>query len=124
MLGGTNTSLYTGSVEFIDIPDGEESYWVIPIKSMSLTIIPSFLIIYSSPPITALSVQGNELVFPTTSVSHAAIDTGTTLVGGPQSAIASVYAQIPGSVRGTGDYESYWFYRMSSLVNLKGIEIN
>jgi len=98
MLGGTNTSLYTGEIDFVDIPEGLETYWIIPIKTMT--------------------VQGNELVFPATSISHAAIDTGTTLVGGPPSAIQSIYAQIEGSFPGTGDYESYWFYPCNTPVNI------
>lgn len=48
---------------------------------------------------------------PSGSGSWAAIDTGTTLVGGPPSVIQNVYAQIPGSQAGTGNWEGYWTYR-------------
>ena len=43
---------------------------------------------------------------------QAAIDTGTTLIGGPSAAIAAIFAQIPGSIRGTGQSAGYWSYRM------------
>ncbi|KIJ55496.1 hypothetical protein M422DRAFT_24068 [Sphaerobolus stellatus SS14] len=97
-LGATNTSLYTGEIDFINIPDASGTYWVIPI--------------------TTLTVQGSELAFTSTTIARAAIDTGTTLVGGPPSAIAAIYAQIPGSFAGTGDYQSYWFYPCDTQVDV------
>ncbi len=48
----------------------------------------------------------------------AAIDTGTTLVGGPSSIISAMYAQIPGSRPGTGQYENYYLYPCSTRVNV------
>lgn len=41
----------------------------------------------------------------------AAIDTGTTLVGGPSDVIASIFAQIPGSGPAGDDYQGYYAYR-------------
>jgi cathepsin D len=49
------------------------------------------------------------------SSSPVAIDTGTTLVGGPSEQIGELYAQIPGSAVGTGNYEGYYTYRTHSL---------
>lgn len=43
----------------------------------------------------------------------AAIDTGTTNIGGPSSAIAAIYAQIPGSSAATGQWQGYYQYRTS-----------
>ena len=45
---------------------------------------------------------------------YAAVDTGTTLVGGPASMIAQLYQTIPGSEPGTGDYDGYYTYRTYS----------
>ncbi|KAF8587887.1 acid protease [Ramaria rubella] len=98
-MGTTNTSLYSGDIDFVDIPSGQESYWIIPM--------------------TTLNVQGNAVTLPTGTASYAAIDTGTTLVGGPRSIIASMFAQIPGSAPGTGDYASYWTYPCSTKVNVQ-----
>lgn len=39
-----------------------------------------------------------------------AIDTGTTLIGGPPDVIASIYALIPGAQEATGAYSGYWIY--------------
>lgn len=58
-------------------------------------------------------MNGNSVSLPSGSDSYAAIDTGTTLVGGPPDVIASVYAQIPGSEALSGDNEGYYTYRES-----------
>ena len=61
-----------------------------------------------------LTVQGNSVSLPSGSASYAAIDTGTTLVGGSSSQIQNIYAQIPGSQPGTGNWQGFWLYRTSS----------
>lgn len=58
-----------------------------------------------------LTVHGSSVSLPSGSASFAAIDTGTTLVGGPSSVIQSLYAQIPGSQPGTGNWQNYFTYR-------------
>lgn len=60
---------------------------------------------------TALTVQG-------TSISQgigtiAAIDTGTTNIAGPSSAIQAIYAQIQGSSAASGQWAGYYQYRTS-----------
>ncbi|THU90547.1 acid protease [Dendrothele bispora CBS 962.96] len=74
-LGSRNQTLHKGDIDFQVIPDGQETYWI-----QSLT---------------NLSVQ-----LPATSgpMTYAAIDTGTTLTGGPEDdVIQGIYAQVPGS---------------------------
>jgi hypothetical protein len=61
--------------------------------------------------LAAVSVQGNPVSMPSGSASYAAIDTGTTLIAGPNSSIAAIYAQIPGSSPGTGGWEGFYSYR-------------
>ena len=61
-----------------------------------------------------LTVNGASVTLNSGSASYAAIDTGTTLVGGPPDAIAALYAQIPGSQALTGDNAGYYTYRESS----------
>lgn len=60
---------------------------------------------------TDITVNNNSINAPAGQEAYAAIDTGTTLVGGPPAAIAEVFAQIPGAQPGTGDFESYYTYR-------------
>jgi len=97
-MGATNSSLFTGDIEYIDIPSGAVSYWTLPM--------------------TDLTVQGSSVALSSGSSSYAAIDTGTTLVGGPSAQIAALYAQIPGSSAGTGNYQGYFTYPCSTTVNV------
>jgi hypothetical protein len=48
-----------------------------------------------------------------------AVDTGTTLIGGPQSIVESIYDAIPGSERMTGAYANYYQYPCTSTIDLK-----
>lgn len=90
--GATDSSLYTGDIDYNDVPNGQESYWLQKLSS--------------------LTVQGSTISLNTTdSGSYAAIDTGTTLIGGPADQIAQIYAQIPNSVPGGADYQGYYLYR-------------
>jgi len=97
-MGFVNQSLYSGAIDFQNVPSGSESYWILAMNSMT--------------------VQGNSVTLPTGTDSYAAIDTGTTLVGGPSSAIAAIYAQIPGSAPGSGNYEGYYTYPCNTEVNV------
>jgi hypothetical protein len=58
----------------------------------------------------ALTVQGTAISLG--SGATAAIDTGTTNIGGPSSAIQAIYAAIPGSSAATGEWAGYYQYRM------------
>lgn len=60
---------------------------------------------------TAITSQGGSISVPSGSNALAAIDTGTTLIGGPSDAIAAIYANIPNSQAGTGNLEGYYIYR-------------
>jgi hypothetical protein len=88
-MGYTNTSLYQGNIDYVNIPAGQESYWLIPL--------------------TSITIQGQTIDLGSQS-NGAAIDTGTTLIGGPSDAIVNIYSNVPGAQRGTGDYEGYWLY--------------
>jgi cathepsin D len=96
-MGFVNSSLYTGTIDYQALPS-TPSYWILPM--------------------TSLTVQGNSVTIPSGSSSYSAIDTGTTLVGGPSSVIQSIFAQIPGSQRGTGNWQGYWTYPCSTAVNV------
>lgn len=95
MMGGTNSQLYTGDIDYVNIPTGRQSYWLIPL--------------------TGLTVNGASVLSGSV---NAAIDTGTTLVGGPTDAISSIFAQIPNSQAGTGDLDGYYLYPCSTSVTI------
>lgn len=58
---------------------------------------------------TALTVQGNSVDITTGSTALSAIDTGTTLIGGPSADVASFWAQIDGSRQASGQPGLYAF---------------
>ncbi|KAG8735154.1 hypothetical protein FRC12_018197 [Ceratobasidium sp. 428] len=95
MMGGTNPDLYTGDIDYVNIPNNQESYWLIPL--------------------TGLGVNGVNVI---SGIVNAAIDTGTTLVGGPPDAIAAIFAQIPNSQPGSGDLQGYYIYPCSTAVSI------
>ncbi|KAL0564381.1 hypothetical protein V5O48_017667 [Marasmius crinis-equi] len=95
-MGSVNSTLYTGEIDYNDIPGGKGTYWI---QEM-----------------TSLTVQGNSISLTSGSDSYAAIDTGTTLIGGPPSVVDAIYQQIPNSRLGTGDYDGYYLYPCSTTV--------
>jgi len=78
-IGGTNSSLYTGNINYISLTQAQ--YWMIPMTSMS---------VQGGQPITLSGVNQN-----------AVIDTGTTLIGGPKTILDQLYSQVSGATRGS-----------------------
>ena len=58
----------------------------------------------------AVTVNGKSVTLPSGNV--AAIDTGTTLIGGPSAAVSAIYAQIPGSQQLSGNLAGFYGFRM------------
>lgn len=50
--------------------------------------------------------------------SYAAIDTGTTLIGGPTDVVKEIFSGIPGSAPATGDFKGYYTYPCDQPVTL------
>lgn len=94
-MGFTNSSYYTGDIEYQSLAD-TGSYWLLTVSG--------------------INVQGSSITL--SSSKNAAIDTGTTLIGGPSEDIANIYAQIPGSQAGAGNYEGYYYYPCSTDVTV------
>lgn len=97
-MGTLNSSLYTGDVDFVNLPQDAVSFWTLPLSSMT--------------------VQGNSISLGTGQNTYSAIDTGTTLIGGPQAAVDAIYSNIPGSSPGTGNYEGYYSFPCNTKVNV------
>ncbi|KAJ7906171.1 aspartic peptidase domain-containing protein, partial [Mycena leptocephala] len=77
-LGGTNSSLYHGDIEFLPLTGpSQPTYWLLSVS--------------------AVTVQGQSLNVSTDNGALAAIDTGTTLIGGPATEVRNLWGQIPGS---------------------------
>jgi len=108
-MGATDTTLYTGDIDYVNIPGGKGTYWLLPFTQIVVNGV--------SVPIPAAT--GGGIFGSTGGTPQAAIDTGTTLVGGPPEAIAAIFAQIPGSIRGSGQTAGYWTYPCDSQVNVQ-----
>ncbi|KAJ7257963.1 aspartic peptidase domain-containing protein [Mycena haematopus] len=77
-LGGTNSSLYQGDIEFLPLAGSpsQPTYWLLDVS--------------------AVTVQGQSLNV-SSETTLAAIDTGTTLIGGPAIDVRNLWSQIPDS---------------------------
>ncbi|KAJ3537142.1 hypothetical protein NMY22_g5721 [Coprinellus aureogranulatus] len=106
-MGFANSSLYTGDIDYVDLPV-QGSYWILPITSE-----PTFDVAIR------ITVNNNSINAPAGEQAYAAIDTGTTLVGGPSSVIGEIFAQIPDARPGTGDFESYYTYPCDTQVTVE-----
>ncbi|KAJ7305664.1 aspartic peptidase domain-containing protein [Mycena albidolilacea] len=72
-LGGRNTSLFQGDIEFLNLSmAADPTYWL-------------------------LRVSGKSANVATGNTALAAINTGTTLLGGPTADVHNIWAQVPGS---------------------------
>ncbi|KAF8889728.1 aspartic peptidase domain-containing protein [Gymnopilus junonius] len=73
-LGGTNSSLYSGSIDFQKLPMSTPSFWL-----QNLTVV---------------TVGGRSVQIAS---GLSAIDTGTTLIVGPSTDVAAIWAAVPNS---------------------------
>ncbi|KAJ7705612.1 aspartic peptidase domain-containing protein [Mycena rosella] len=79
-LGGTNSSLFTGDVEFLSLAGDSSTpagFWLLSLS--------------------AVTVQGQSVTIPTGDSALSAIDTGTTAIGGPTDAVSAIWAAVPGA---------------------------
>lgn len=103
-LGGVNNSLFTGDIEYLNMPTTPQgpAFWVLNVET--------------------ITVNGNNIPITTTGgASLAAIDTGTTLLGAPSDAAAAIWNAVGGTPLndGSGLFEfreyTYTFNHPSSL---------
>lgn len=85
-LGGSDPKLYSGEINFNDVID--EGYWMIKVD--------------------AVSIDGEGI--PGSQGLSAAIDTGTSLIGGPSQVVKTLFDKIAGARPGSGTYKGYYIY--------------
>jgi cathepsin D len=96
-LGGANTTLYSGNIEFLNMSSSStQSYWLLEMSSVS--------------------VQGKNVQISTGAMS--AIDTGTTLIGGPSADVQNIWAAVPGSQPMEGDMQGYYSFPCNTEVQI------
>jgi len=74
-LGGSNSSLFTGDIDFVNMPGTQRSFWLLSL--------------------TDVTVQGRKVQITAGPTALSAIDTGTTLIGGPSDDVKAIWASIP-----------------------------
>ncbi|KAJ7782498.1 acid protease [Mycena maculata] len=98
-LGGTNASLFTGNIDFRPMSGGSTpTFWLLSV--------------------TAVNVQGSAITVPTGDSALAAIDTGTTLIGGPSDAVAAIWAAVPGSTIVGDSMPGFYEFPCSTTVSV------
>ncbi|KAG7098251.1 hypothetical protein E1B28_000213 [Marasmius oreades] len=95
-LGGTNSTLFTGDVEFLPAV-GQPSFWLLEMKT--------------------LTVNGKNVPISTGNNAVSAIDTGTTLIGGPGTDVKAFWAAVPGS-NVVSDMPGFFSYPCSTDLNV------
>lgn len=58
-----------------------------------------------------MTVQGNSVSIPTGSDALSAIDTGTTLIGGPSDSVTAIWNAVANSEQLSGEFEGFWAFR-------------
>lgn len=78
-LGGTDSAAITGDIEFHNLAsvDGGPQFWMLQVSGVK--------------------AQGKSVKISTGNAAFAAIDTGTTALGGPSADVAAIWAAVPGS---------------------------
>jgi cathepsin D len=89
-LGGTNSTLFSGDIDFQNMPGQQPSFWLLSL--------------------TGLTVQGNSIQISTGSNALSAIDTGTTLVGGPTTDVQNLWNQVPNSQDLGAQMPGFWAF--------------
>ncbi|EIN11518.1 acid protease [Punctularia strigosozonata HHB-11173 SS5] len=96
--GGVNTTLFSGDIEYNNQPSDETaSFWLLDLQKVTVT--------------------GKEVQLSGGNNALSAIDTGTTLIGGPSTDVANFWATVPGSEALTGSNQGFWSYPCSMQLN-------
>jgi hypothetical protein len=99
----------------------QPSFWILPVTGQCLHVYYLNRLIDTDTKFykTAVSVQGSTLTANPNAQSLAAIDTGTTLIGGPTAVVTEIYSKIPDSQPLSGQMQGYFSIRKTSLVILQ-----
>jgi cathepsin D len=91
-LGGTNETLFSGTLEFYDVK-APLAFWLLALASKYSV---EQDVVCHSQPLSGLTVNGVPVTLSITNAT-CAIDTGTTLIGGPKSDVDALFKNIPQS---------------------------
>ncbi|KAJ7847653.1 aspartic peptidase domain-containing protein [Mycena leptocephala] len=94
--GGTNTSLYTGDIEYLDVRLTSFTYWALNISE--------------------ITVQGSPIII-TGNSRLAAFEIGSTYIAGPSADVAAIWSQVPGSSV-INDSSGFYQYPCTTSLNI------
>ncbi|EKM54825.1 uncharacterized protein PHACADRAFT_258950 [Phanerochaete carnosa HHB-10118-sp] len=101
-LGGTNSSLFTGNIEFLNLTAtdsiSDATFWLLELSSVT--------------------VNGQSVSISTGAAAVSAIDTGTTLIGGPSDGVQAVWQAVPNSQALSGDMEGFFSFPCDTSVQV------
>jgi len=89
-LGGINSSLYQGDIEFLPTVLATPSFWTLTMSSLTL--------------------NGQSITIPTGAGALSVIDTGTTLIGGPAAAVENFWRAVPGAQPLRGSQQGLYIF--------------
>ena len=96
------------------MPVSTPSFWLLSLSGqLEFALLLLIAMMLSFPP--AVTVNGNSVAITTTGTAAlSAIDTGTTLIGGPTDDVAAIWAAVPGSAA-SRDQQGFFEFRASFL---------
>ena len=114
-LGGTNSSLYTGNIEFTNLAVTTPTYWALSLTGWFPILFPLMTVIDGR--WIGVTAQGQNIAITPGASALSSIDSGSTLIGGPTDAVRAIYSAIPGAqdIRGGG----FFAFRTSLCSNLE-----
>ncbi|KAF8893556.1 aspartic peptidase domain-containing protein [Infundibulicybe gibba] len=101
-LGGTNSTLFQGAIDFVDMPASSRGSWMLDVKSVTV----------------------QRKLITITSGQSAIIDTGASSIGGPKRAVSAIWNAVPGSQRVTNILgvdnilAGYWAFPCTTRVSI------
>ncbi|KAI9453773.1 acid protease [Lactarius psammicola] len=99
-LGGTNATLYQGDIDFRSFTS--------PIRGGSFWL----------QTVTGITVNGKSVSLPSGDLAVAAIDTGTTLIGGPTAAVNAIWGAVPGSEALDGNLAGFYAFPCNTQLSV------
>ncbi|KAF8893589.1 aspartic peptidase domain-containing protein [Infundibulicybe gibba] len=99
-LGGTNSSLFQGDIDFVNMPTSPQesnTFWLLSMSSVT--------------------VQGKSVPITSGASALSAIDTGTTLIGGPTNDVSAIWAAVPGSQNVT-NMPGFWAFPCTTSISI------
>lgn len=116
---GTDTSLYTGNINYISIPTSNTDYWRIPLEGVTVGGSTVSVSVSASCHNYVIAAIAKTFQLSNGQQPSTAIDTGTTLIAAPPSAIRAIYSAIPGAAAmSSSQYQGLYQFPCRSVPNV------